>query len=792
MEKKSTFNDSKDPLHVCFRKDRGVGSLGVFVGDNPFQFLLPVTLCQLIAILVASRVVFHVLRPLKTPKFICSLTAGILLGPSFLGKNKRFLEIFYPTMQLSVILAIGRLGIVYFIFSVTLKMDILATLRGVKRCWIFGVIPFLSAYLVMTTVLDIYKPIGDLDTTKSIFVFPHIITLSSVPVISQVLQELNLVTTELGQISLSSIMVAEIMQWTAISFQHDFSKNNGNSGLFLIKIFGGVLCGIFIIRPTMKMITRRIPVGQQLNEIYVVMILLGALLSAGLAQALGLTFIFGPTIYGLVIPNGPPLASTILDKSETIISEFLMPFFFAYFGLNTDLTKIHNWKLSIVFQCILMVGILVKVIACVLLAPTYNISPNHGMALGLIFSIKGMSELLFFSALKKSRAIKDPIFSQLVLYVVLATSICALFINVLYKHHSRVLKSPTIVKGRVRTLHNTPENLEFNIISCVHNDGNVHSMIALLDALHPRIESPICVHVIHLIELSGQFTPILLPMNKKNKKSLSINYPNTNAICRAFENYSNNSSGPVTILSYINVAPYNSMHKAVCNLAEDNSVPFLIIPFHENDQSLGNHTHAFIRELNINFLASARCTVGVLVDRYLRLGLSISKLYFHVGIFFIGGIDDREALSLGIRMLERMNMRVTLLRFVMNNSNTSQIDKDLMLKENKEEKELERMMDESLVDEFKGKKYNNDNVVFHEFVVEDCIQLLELIRGIIEKDYDLVMVGKRHNLGDLTDEEMSNFMDNTEQLGIVGDMLVSTEFCNGIIPVLVLQCAEKC
>ncbi|KAK7281084.1 hypothetical protein RIF29_08771 [Crotalaria pallida] len=625
-------------------------------------------------------------------------------------------------------------------------MNIISTLKGAKRCWRFGVISFVSSYVVTSALLTLYKPTG---LPNSVNILINVFSLSSVVVINQALQELDLVTTEVGQIALSSSMISEIMQWASLSLNIYSNKGSlGSSNTFVISLPAFILFGIFVIRPMMKMIVRRTPMGQPLKETYVVVIFLGALISAGISDYMDMPIFIGPIIYGLVMPNGPPLATTITEKSEVIISQLLMPLFYTHIGIYTDFTKMHNWNRAIMFQSVLLLGLLAKIIDI------------H-------------------------------IFSQMVLYVLLATSICTPLIKVLYKHHPRVLKEPSIHERKLRMIQNTPENSVFNIVSCLHNDEIVHSMIALLEACNPSIQSPMCVHVIHLIELSGKFAPILLSVNKKNKKALSISYPNTNAIFRAFENYSNNSSGPVTILSYVNVAPYNGLHKAVCNFVEDNSVSFLIIPFNENNQCLGTLNAPFIRDLNTNFLASAQCTVGIFVDKLSRVGLSISKLCFHVGIFFIGGVDDREALTLGVRMLERSNMKVTLLRFVININNNSGINVGQLLNENEKDREEEMMLDESLVDEFKGKTYNNDNVVFHEIVVGDCIQLMEAIRGITEKDYDLVMVGKRHDIGDLIDQEMSNFMDNVEQLGIVGDMLASTEFCDGIVPVLVMQCGKN-
>lgn len=65
--------DDKGRWQVCVKNDRNVGSYGIFLGDNPFDFALPATLFQLIIIISISQVLYFLLRPLRTPKFICSV-----------------------------------------------------------------------------------------------------------------------------------------------------------------------------------------------------------------------------------------------------------------------------------------------------------------------------------------------------------------------------------------------------------------------------------------------------------------------------------------------------------------------------------------------------------------------------------------------------------------------------------------------------------------------------------------------------------------------------------------------
>ncbi|GAU29414.1 hypothetical protein TSUD_149840 [Trifolium subterraneum] len=643
-----TYN-SRGRWEICVKNDRNVGSYGIFLGDNPFDFVLPATLFQLIIIVILSQTLYFVLRPLRTPKFICSVLGGIILGPSCLGRYEVYWKALFPPRQADVLFILSIIGAIYFLFFIALKMDVIMTIRAAKSTWRLGIIPFMTSFMVMSTLLNVFyskQNFIHLQSEASRSSLSATIAFSNFPVVSDALAELNLIATELGQIALSS-----------------------------------------------------------------------ATLNDCITDLIGVTFLIGPLIYGLVIPSGPPLGTTLVEKCEVIISEFLLPFFFVCVGMSTDLRALNNWQEFVTLQLILIAGDIAKVVSCVLVSMTYNMKAVHGTVLGLMLNIKGITHLIAFR--------------------------------------------------------------------------NVRGITTLLEACNPAPESPLCVFVIHLVELLGKSAPILLPINyKQNRKFLSVNYPDTNYIVRAFENYAKNSYGPVIVLPYVNVAPYKSMLDAVCNLAQDKMVPLIVIPFHENDNiELGGHVSSSIRKLNTRFQARVPCTLGILVDRYSHLGANHDhmKNYFHVGVFFIGGPDDREALALGIRMSQRVNMKVSLFRFIVMNRKEFQSKNQIRREDSLGVEDQEEMLDEGLIDEFKSMKFGIGNVSWYEIVVEDAVEIMDAIRG-LEGNYDLVMVGKRHNVGSLKDEEMGNFIENVQNLGIFGDMLSSTEFCIGTVPVLVTQC----
>ncbi|CAL0327925.1 unnamed protein product [Lupinus luteus] len=678
------YHDSSWFLKVCVKDDRPVGSPGMFYDDNPFDYVLPVTLCQIFIHNILSRLFSFLLQPIRTPKFICNVIAGIVLGPSGLGLNQRYFNVLFPARQTEFLQLASLIGTSYYVFVITLKMDIITTLRAAKPTWKLGVIPYLSSFGVITFLLGLYNKLEQ---------NPHIqdpgartfigisMSFSYFPVVSEVLMEFNLIATEIGQIALCSSMLNDVLQWFIIAAERVRAAGDvKNSVMFFNTHCMFLFFCIFIVRPLMKMIVKTTPVGKQVKEIYVVGILLGVLVMACLSDLIGISIFMGPVLLGF-------------GKSSGAFNKVVM------------------------------------------------------------------------------------------------TAIVSPFIKLLYVHRPRTQYPSINSNFVVRSIQNTPSDTEFRIITCLHHEASVRGMIALIEACNPILESPICAYVIHLVEIMGQSAPILLPINyKQNKKIMSVNYPNTNHIMRAFENYSNNASGPITILPYVNIAHYKHMHEAICNLAQDKIVPLIIIPFHENDDvDLGGYVAKSIQKLNTRFQSRAVCTVGILVDRDSRLGGDDSMMIFHVGIFFIGGQDDREALALGIRMANRENVRVSLFRFVVTDINDKGYDGRFKSREEEEEEEIEEMLNESLIDEFKSLKFGSANVCWYEIMVADGEQILDTIRK-LEGNYDLVMVGRRHNIGNLNDEELTTFIENAETLGIFGDMLASTEFCIGMVPVLVTQC----
>lgn len=216
------------------------------------------------------------------------------------------------------------------------------------------------------------------------------------------------------------------------------------------------------------------------------------------------------------------------------------------------------------------------------------------------------------------------------------------------------------------------------------------------------------------------------------------------------------------------------MHEYICKLALDEMVPLILVPFHGTTTQDGNAS-ASLRGLNSQVQAYASCTVGILVDRTLIYSLARPTLsIYNVAVVFIGGADDREALSLGIRMSSHPLVSVTVLRVTF---------EDLYMgAHNKTESKLDFRM----VDEFKLRNAHNNLAMYLEKWAKDAEDAFNGISSLKGK-YDLIIVGRQRQVTrSMSDDLMLNWSENPE-LGLVGDFVGTSEFCGNTTSVLVMQ-----
>lgn len=290
----------------------------------------------------------------------------------------------------------------YFLFISGVKTDLTQLKKVGKRQWyiaIFGVsIPMLCSLFIGIGFQKSMEK--ELAKASSMLGVTSEFAITAFPVIYPIIRELNLLSSEIGRMALSTALISDVIGIQFVVVFEAAKQGEHKSVAALWSLFYSFMIGASIfggIRKIMIWIIKVTPEGKSVEQIYVVFILLGVMLTGFLCDLGGISVANGPLWLGLAIPDGPPLGATLVEKTETIVMNILMPFSFAYVGMLTDVSSIYTYwpHLQPIFFMALTAYV-VKIVTVLFTSYFFNMPFRDCLALSLLLSLRGEVELLIF------------------------------------------------------------------------------------------------------------------------------------------------------------------------------------------------------------------------------------------------------------------------------------------------------------------------------------------------------------------------------------------------------------
>ncbi|KAF6142906.1 hypothetical protein GIB67_033294 [Kingdonia uniflora] len=695
---------------------------------------------------------------------------GLLIGPSGLGRTRLFKKRIFPVVSFYPLSTLGLFGCMFFLFLVGVKMDLKMVKRSGKKAWAIGLLTFILP-LILTVPISFYlrRYVAKDNIRDSLPLIAVLNSSTSFHVITCLLTDLKLLNSELGRLATSASTISGMLSWitlvVAFSVKQSIMSGPATWILLVVSGFVQVMITVYVLRPIVMWMIRNTPEGKPFKETHMFTVFLMILGSALVSELFGQHFSFGPMVLGLILPDGPPLGSALADKLDCFVSGLLLPLYFFLIGRRADLhlkDSANVWVLG----SMSLLAVLGKFAGSILPALYCKVRIQDAIVLGLILSSLGIVDLTFYSRALANEHIDTDTFTILVTLVVLITGTVSPLVQFFYKPSKRygVFKKHTIQYNR--------RNTELKIIACIYNQENVPAIIKLLEASNPTRESPMGVYVLHLVELMGRATPLLVEHNTKAKPTSQPTQ--SDRIINAFRIYEQQNQGVVTVTPFTAISAFTAVHEDICELVMDRIIAMVIIPFHKQWSLGGDIESIKCRNVNKNIIENAPCSVGILVDRGI-LGGTRSAMggwtFSRVGVIFFGGPDDREALSYAMRMAEHPNINVSVVRLVAVESTIGNA--------------MERKLDNDVVNLFRlnhtVETVGND---YREEQVLDSVGTVDVMHS-MENSFDLVIMGRRQNetpiLSGLT--EWNEF----PELGLMGDLLASYDFESNISILVVKQ-----
>jgi Kef-type K+ transport system membrane component KefB len=384
-------------------------------------------LLQMVVVLAAARLAGIAFRRLGQPAVVGEMASGILLGPSLMGHLAPAWSAFlFPSASLVYLNALSQIGIMIFLFVVGLSFNP-RELRGCGSAAVLIsnvgiVVPFASAVALSVFLYPRLAP-PHVDFLSFALFVGVAMSVTAFPVLARILSERGLLQTRLGVLSMACAAMDDVTGWTLLAVIVVLLRASQPGSLWLTLV-GPPAFAAFMILGVRKWLTRFEPIYRRPSAAHEwLAIAIGLLLASSLVtEAMGIHFLFGAFLAGCVMPKNPALVRELREKLEPLTLTLLLPLFFAYTGLRTDLVPAQGsaiWTYAAVITAVAIAG---KLGGCTVAARAAGMPWHESAALGFLMNTRGLMELVVLNIGLEIGVISTRLFSAMIV-MALATTV---------------------------------------------------------------------------------------------------------------------------------------------------------------------------------------------------------------------------------------------------------------------------------------------------------------------------------------------------------------------------------
>lgn len=618
-------------------------------------------LFEVLIVIGLSRLVGLGCRAIKQPLVIGEIVAGIMLGPSLLGLVAPGLaSTLFPAETVPYLFVLSQIGLIFFMFLIGLELNP-KYLTGqldvaILTSHVSILVPF-SLGSILAILLYPQLSNGSVSFTAFALFLGAAMSITAFPVLARIITENNLQGTRLGTLALTCAAVDDVTAWCVLALAIAVARTSSVVGAIPTIIESLVYIGFMVTvgRWFLKRVARYYQRVGKLNQLLLAGIYAGVVASALITELIGIHFIFGAFLLGAVMPKDEGLVREIAEKTEDFVLIFLLPVFFAYSGLRTQVGLLNRPELWLLCGAVVAVAIIGKYCGTYVAARVSGIEKREASALGWLMNTRGLTELIVLNIGLSLGVISPLLFTMLVIMALVTTFMTSPLLE--WTYPKRLIKLDLVEPETEIGIADTTEPA-YRVLVPVANLSTQKGLIQLAAAIALNDSQLGVVHPLSLVEIEEDYAFQSLPAEAD--RLMNERRSQIEELIQTLE--------PINVRDRIQpiIRVTNDVAREASQIATLQKADLMLVGWHRpafSTNRLGGRVGQMLSIVPVD--------VAVYVDRGQEL---LEKIL----VPYSGNIHDDLALELALRLLVSSDSRtLTILRVVQSGQTNSELSYEL-------------------------------------------------------------------------------------------------------------------
>jgi Kef-type K+ transport system membrane component KefB len=459
--------------------------------QNPLALLL----AQIITIIIVARVLGWICKKIGQPTVIGEIIAGIVLGPSLIGLYfPEFSNALFPVKSLGNLQFLSQIGLILFMFMVGMELDLKTLKNKAHDAIVIShasiIIPFALGMGLAYFIYQTFAPTGVQFLSFGLFT-GIAMSITAFPVLARIVHERGIHKTRLGAIVITCAAVDDITAWCLLAAVIAIVKAGSFvSSLYTIAVaIGYVFVMIKVVQPFLKRVGELYPTRENMSKQVVAIFFLTLILSAYSTEVIGIHALFGAFMAGTIMPDNTKFRNILTEKIEDVALVLLLPLFFVFTGLRTEIGLINDpylWKIT---GLIILVAVAGKFLGSSLAAKFVGQNWRDSLSIGALMNTRGLMELVVLNIGYDLGILSPEIFSMMVIMALVTTFMTGPSLDLINKVFKQKVSIITEKMNQLR---------KYKIILSFGNPEMGKSLLQLANKLTKKQEENSSVTALHL------------------------------------------------------------------------------------------------------------------------------------------------------------------------------------------------------------------------------------------------------------------------------------------------------